>query len=390
MIVRLTEGCEEIISGDLFEKKLMQQRPLLIKTGFDPTAPDLHLGHSVLLNKLKQFQEAGHKVIFLVGDFTAMIGDPSGKNATRPSLSREVILENAKTYQDQVGRLLDVDQALIKFNSEWLGQLNAEGLVRLASSITLARLLEREDFHQRYHAQQPIALHELLYPLLQGYDSVILKADVELGGTDQTFNLLMGRELQKQAGQEPQVVMTLPLLEGLDGTRKMSKSLNNYIGLTESPNSMFGKIMSISDELMWRYFHLLQVLPASRIQHLQKAVSEGMNPRDVKIELAKGLVSRFHDSAAATNAHEAFNARFQQGLIPEDLIAHPFEGDHTVPHLLKALGMTSSTSEAIRLIQQGGVKVNDEKISDPGLILPRNRDYILQIGRRRIEKVRIV
>lgn len=383
----LVAGCDEVISADELKAKLLLGKPLLVKAGFDPTAPDLHLGHTILLNKLKQFQELGHQVIFLVGDFTAMIGDPTGKNVTRQPLSREKIIENAKTYADQVSRVLDMDKTLLRFNSSWMDGMKADGIIRLASSYTVARMLERDDFHKRYYSQQPIAIHEFLYPLLQGYDSVVLKADVELGGTDQKFNLLMGRELQKQEGQAPQVVMTLPLMEGLDGEKKMSKSLNNYIGITESPDTMFGKLMSISDELMWKYLRLLEVVSSAELEKTQEAVREGLNPRDVKIGLAEAIVTRFHHQQAAADAHRAFIERFQKGVIPENLPTTTFNEPVALTHLLKMLGMTKSTSEAGRLIDQGGVRINGEKVSDTSTQLNESGEYIIQIGKRRIEKV---
>lgn len=384
----LLENCEEVIGKDELEKKLLEGRPLLVKAGFDPTAPDLHLGHSVLLNKLKQFQDFGHQVVFLVGDFTAQIGDPTGKNATRPGLDKAAILENAKTYQAQAGCVLDLNKTKVIFNSSWMERMSAETLIRLASSSTVARMLERDDFDKRYKAQQPIAIHEFLYPLMQGYDSVQLKADIELGGTDQKFNLLMGRELQKQFKQSPQVVMTLPLIEGLDGVKKMSKSLDNYIGITDQPEIMFGKLMSISDDLMWKYLSVLQVYDVQTIATYKEAVQAGMNPRDVKLGLSEAIVQRFYDKATAQLAHQAFIERFRQGMIPADLIAHTFHGPQNLSHLLKALGMTKSTSEAIRLIDQGGVKVNGEKVTNQALTL-ENGEYIVQIGKRRIEKVLI-
>ncbi len=385
----LIENCEEVLSKEELEKKLLLGKPLLVKAGFDPTAPDLHLGHTVLLNKLKQFQDLGHQVVFLVGDFTAMIGDPSGKNVTRPPLDHDSLLENAKTYQQQVGRVLDLEKTRVVFNSEWMGGMKADEMIRLAGRYTLARMLERDDFHNRFHAHQPIALHEFLYPLMQGHDSVVLKADVELGGTDQKFNLLMGRELQKQAGYAPQIVMTLPLIEGLDGVKKMSKSLNNYIGITEPAEGMFGKIMSISDELMWKYLAILQVMTPIELKQTELQVEEGFNPRDVKIQLAKTLVTRFYDRVTAESAYIAFIERFQKGVIPDLLIEHLYHEPVAVVWLLKTLGMTKSTSEAMRLIQQGGVKVNGGKVSDVTLILDEQGDYIVQIGKRRIEKVTI-
>lgn len=384
----LMSNYEEVLSQGALEEKLALNRPLIVKAGFDPTAPDLHLGHTILLNKLKQFQDLGHQVVFLVGDFTAMIGDPSGKSATRPPLDRETVLANANTYRDQVGRILDLNKIKIEFNSRWMEKLPVTTLIQLASMYTVARMLERDDFHKRYESHEAIAIHEFLYPLMQGYDSVMLKADIELGGNDQKFNLLMGRTLQKEFNIAQQVVMTLPLIEGLDGVRKMSKSYNNYIGITESAESMFGKIMSISDELMWKYLLYLEVMPKNEIEAKQKAVKEGLNPRDIKVNLAKAIITRFHDKAAAEAAHQAFIARFQKGQIPTDLKAHDFP-PITLPMLLKTLGMTKSTSEAIRAIEQGGVRVNSEKVSDPDLKLSTPGEYIVQIGKRRIEKVRI-
>jgi tyrosyl-tRNA synthetase len=380
---------EEIITREELEKKLLIGKPMVIKAGFDPTAPDLHLGHSVLLNKLKQFQDFGHDVIFLVGDFTAMIGDPTGKNTTRPPLDRDAILENAKTYQQQVAKVLNMEKTKVIFNSAWMDAMKADEIIRLAGTYTVARMLERDDFHKRFHSQQPIALHEFLYPLMQGYDSVMLKADVELGGTDQKFNLLMGRELQKHFGQAPQVVMTLPLIEGLDGVKKMSKSLNNYIGITEEPEIMFGKLMSISDELMWKYLDVLQVMERQDLEKTQQAVKDGLNPRDVKIQLGVAIVTRFYDKQRAEAAHTAFIERFQKGYIPEDLKAHDFDTPMLLTQLLKTLGMTKSTSESIRMIQQGGVKVNGYKVEDTQITLSDDAEYIVQIGKRRIEKVKI-
>lgn len=386
-IQQLVTGCVEVISQDEFQKKMMKNRPLVVKAGFDPTAPDLHLGHSVLLNKLKQFQDAGHRVVFLVGDFTAMIGDPSGKNTTRPPLDRETVLKNAKTYQEQVGKVLDIEKTELAFNATWISPLSSEDMLRLASQVTVAQLLQREDFHQRYQSHQPIALHELFYPILQGYDSVMMKADVELGGTDQTFNLLMGRELQKQAGQAPQIVMTLPLIVGLDGVKKMSKSLNNYIGLTDPAEEMFAKVMSLSDVVMWDYLNILMVKTEREIQQLKQSVEEGLNPRDVKVMLAKTLVTRFHSGEAAEGAHQAFVDRFQQGIIPETLVAHVLTEAVSLTQLMKQLGMTKSTSDAMRLIEQGAVKINQERVGDTQLKLTDPGEYIVQIGKRRIEKV---
>ncbi|CAM3028246.1 tyrosine--tRNA ligase [Legionella pneumophila] len=387
----LMRGCEEILPVPELEKKLQKGIPLKIKAGFDPTAPDLHLGHTVLLNKLRQFQQFGHEVIFLIGDFTAMIGDPTGKNVTRMPLSQETVLENAKTYQHQVYKILDPDKTTVAFNSQWLNKFNAVDLIRLAATHTVARMLERDDFNKRYTTGQPIAIHEFLYPLLQGYDSVALKADVELGGTDQKFNLLMGRELQKHYGFEPQVVMMTPLIEGLDGVKKMSKSLDNYIGINETPEQMFGKIMSVSDELMWRYIDLLSFKTGKEIQQLKQSVLEGKNPRDVKIDFAKEIVARFHDQTQAEFAHNKFIERFQKGNIPEDLeelslvIAEPI----ALAQLLKQIDLTASTSESIRMVKQGAVKVDGDKVSDPSLKLPIGKSYIIQVGKRRIAKLSI-
>ncbi|KGP62518.1 tyrosine--tRNA ligase [Legionella norrlandica] len=386
----LMRGCEEILPIPELEKKLQKGIPLKIKAGFDPTAPDLHLGHTVLLNKLRQFQQFGHEVIFLIGDFTAMIGDPTGKNVTRMPLSEETVLENAKTYQHQVFKILDPDKTTVVFNSQWLNKFTAVDLIRLAATHTVARMLERDDFNKRYITGQPIAIHEFLYPLLQGYDSVALKVDVELGGTDQKFNLLMGRELQKHYGFEPQVIMMTPLIEGLDGVKKMSKSLNNYIGITEPADQMFGKIMSISDELMWRYIDLLSFKTGEQVQQLKKTVTEGANPRDVKIDFAKEIVARFHNQDQAELAHKNFIERFQKGMIPEDLeeISFAISEPIGLAQLLKQLNLTASTSESIRMVKQGAVKINGDKISDPSLKLSLG-NYIIQIGKRRIAKLSI-
>lgn len=387
----LMRGCEEVLPIPELEKKLKKGIPLKIKAGFDPTAPDLHLGHTVLLNKLRQFQQFGHEVIFLIGDFTAMIGDPTGKNVTRMPLSEEAVLENAKTYQHQVFKILDPDKTTVAFNSQWLNKFNAVDLIRLAATHTVARMLERDDFNKRYTSGQPIAIHEFLYPLLQGYDSVILKADVELGGTDQKFNLLMGRELQKHYGFEPQVVMMTPLIEGLDGVKKMSKSLDNYIGINEPAEQMFGKIMSVSDDLMWRYIDLLSFKTGKEIQQLKKSVAEGANPRDVKIDFAKEIVARFHDQAQAELAHNKFIERFQKGNIPDDLeeLSLSLSEPIGLAQLLKQIDLTSSTSESIRMVKQGAVKVNGDKISDPSLKLAVGKNYIIQVGKRRIAKLNI-
>ena len=385
----LVRGCAEVLPQQELEQKLQSGRVLKIKAGFDPTAPDLHLGHTVLINKLRQFQQLGHEVIFLIGDFTAMIGDPTGKNVTRMPLSEETVLENAKTYQNQVFKILDPEKTTVAYNSKWLNKFNAVDLIHLAATHTVARMLERDDFNKRYTTGQPIAIHEFLYPLLVGYDSVVLKADVEIGGADQKFNLLMGRELQKHYGFEPQVVMMTPLIEGLDGVKKMSKSLDNYIGITESAESMFGKIMSVSDDLMWRYIDLLSFKTGSEIQLMRKAVEQGANPRDTKIDFAKEIVARFHDAAQAENAHKEFIERFQKGIIPQDLEQITFSSPEPLglAQLLKQLNMTTSTSESIRLVKQGGVKINGEKVEDPGLVLALDKEYLIQVGKRRIAKI---
>lgn len=388
----LIRGCEEVLPLQELEKKLAKGSVLKIKAGFDPTAPDLHLGHTVLLNKLRQFQVLGHEVIFLIGDFTAMIGDPTGKNVTRLPLSKETVLENAKTYEHQVFKILDPGKTTVVFNSQWLNQFNATDLIRLAATHTVARMLERDDFNKRYTNNQPIAIHEFLYPLLQGYDSVALKADVELGGTDQKFNLLMGRELQKHYGYEPQVVMMTPLIEGLDGVKKMSKSLSNYIGINESPNEMFGKIMSISDELMWRYIDLLSFKTGREIEILKQSVSDGVNPRDIKIDFAKEIVARFHSVDAAESAHIEFIERFQKGAIPDNIEEINLVTDKPpqLAQLLKQIAMTQSTSESIRMIKQAAVKINGEKVSDPSLVLESGSSYIVQVGKRKILKLNLL
>ncbi|MGC1181532.1 tyrosine--tRNA ligase [Legionella sp.] len=387
----LMRGCEEVLPQQELEKKLQKNIPLKIKAGFDPTAPDLHLGHTVLLNKLRQFQQFGHEVIFLIGDFTAIIGDPTGKNVTRLPLSKETVLENARTYQEQVFKILDPQKTRIVFNSQWLGKFSAVDLIRLAATHTVARMLERDDFNNRYASGQPIAIHEFLYPLLQGYDSVELKADVEFGGTDQKFNLLMGRELQKHYGLEPQVIMMTPLIEGLDGVKKMSKSLNNYIGINEPAAEMFGKIMSISDELMWRYINLLSFKTGNELHNLKNSVVQGANPRDIKIDFAKEIVSRFHTQAEAEQAHKKFIERFQKGIIPEDLEEISITSKEPLPlaQLLKQMNLTQSTSESIRMVKQGAVKVDSEKVEDPTLILPAGNTYIVQVGKRRMAKLHL-
>ena len=391
---QLMRGTEEVLTVDALTKKLASGRQLRVKAGFDPTAPDLHLGHVVLLNKLRQFQRLGHRVLFLIGDFTGMIGDPTGKNVTRKPLTREAVSANAETYRDQVFRVLDPESTDVVFNSAWLSELGAEGLIRLAAGHTVARMLERDDFAKRYGAQQPIAIHEFLYPLIQGYDSVALKADVELGGTDQKFNLLVGRQLQEAAGQAPQVVMTLPILEGLDGAQKMSKSLGNYIGIADAPADMFGKLMSVSDDLMWRYFELLSARSVSELQDLRRAVQEGANPRDIKFQLAAEMVTRFHGAAEAERAHRGFLDRFQRGRIPDDLpevVLQPLDSSGmAIPQLLKSAGLVSSTSEAMRMVAQGAVKMDGERISDPKLRCASGEAHVYQIGKRRFARVRLV
>ncbi|WP_296810189.1 tyrosine--tRNA ligase [Thiocapsa sp.] len=389
----IKRGTDEILLEDALRRKLALGRPLRIKAGFDPTAPDLHLGHTVLLNKLRQFQDLGHEILFLIGDFTGMIGDPTGKSATRKPLSREQIQDNAKTYQDQVFRILDPDRTRVVFNSSWLEGLGAAGLVQLAARHTVARMLERDDFAKRYKGGQPIAIHEFLYPLIQGYDSVALQADVELGGTDQKFNLLVGRQLQETYGQDPQVVITVPILEGLDGIQKMSKSLGNYIGITDAPDEMFGKIMSVSDDLMWRYFELLSTRDLAEIQAWRAAVREGANPRDIKFELGLELVTRFHDAERARQALEGFVARFQRGALPEDvpeeIVSAGEDGTLPIANLLKAAGLVSSTSEAIRLIGQGAVRIDGERIEDARLSCAAGGEHVYQVGKRRVARVRV-
>ncbi len=387
----IKRGADELlIEADLIEK-LKTGRPLRVKAGFDPTAPDLHLGHTVLINKLRHFQELGHQVLFLIGDFTGMIGDPSGKNTTRPPLTREKVLENAATYQEQVFKILDPAKTEVCFNSTWMEALGASGMIRLAAQHTVARMLERDDFSKRYAAQQPIAIHEFLYPLCQGYDSVAMKADVELGGTDQRFNLLVGRELQKHYGQAPQCVLTMPLLEGLDGVNKMSKSLGNYIGIYEPPNEIFGKVMSVSDELMWRYYDLLSFKSESEILALRQSISEGRNPRDVKVLLAQELVARFHGQTAAVAALEDFQTRFQRNAIPDDIpeVSLAGEGGISVVAVLKQAGLTASTSEAIRMIDQGGVRLDGDKLTDRGLMLESGAVVVLQVGKRKFARVTV-
>jgi tyrosyl-tRNA synthetase len=392
-MAEIRRGADEILIEKDLEQKLAEGRPLRIKAGFDPTAPDLHLGHTVLINKLRQFQDLGHEAIFLIGDFTGMIGDPTGKNVTRKPLTPDEVAENARTYQEQIFKILDPERTRIEFNSRWFGPMKAAELVQLASRHTVARMLERDDFSKRYAAGQPIAIHEFLYPLVQGYDSVALEADVELGGTDQKFNLLVGRQLQEQFGQKPQVVLTMPLLEGLDGVQKMSKSLGNYIGITELPDDMFGKVMSVSDDLMWRYFELLSLRPASEIVALRERVAAGANPRDAKFELGEELVARFHGHAAARSAREAFVARFQKGAMPEDipdLEVESVDGCIGLAALLKAAGLTPSTSEALRMLKQGAVRIDGERVADRSLELTAGSTHVYQVGKRRFARVTVV
>ncbi len=388
----LRRGTEEILLESELGERLAAGRPLRVKAGFDPTAPDLHLGHTVLINKLRQFQDLGHEVLFLIGDFTGMIGDPTGKSTTRPPLSRDEVIENARTYEQQIFKILEPEKTLVMFNSSWMNEMSAADLIQLAARHTVARMLERDDFSRRYQAGQPIAIHEFLYPLIQGYDSVALRADVELGGTDQKFNLLVGRELQKHYGQAPQVVITVPILEGLDGVQKMSKSLGNYVGIDEPPDEMFGKIMSISDELMWRWFELLSFRPAEEIAGFRRQVAEGANPRDIKFLLAEEIVARFHDAGAARRARENFIARFRKGALPEDMpevnLAAP-EGRLAIGYVLREAGLVKSTSEALRMVRQGAVRVDGERVGDPHLELAAGGPYVVQVGKRRFARVRI-
>jgi tyrosyl-tRNA synthetase len=388
----IARGTDEILIEEELVKKLEKGRPLRIKAGFDPTAPDLHLGHTVLINKLRQFQELGHDIYFLIGDFTGMIGDPTGKNVTRKPLTREQVLENARSYEEQIFKILDKKKTKVVFNSEWMGKMDAADMVQLASSQTVARMLERDDFSKRYKGGQAIAIHEFLYPLIQGYDSVALQSDVELGGTDQKFNLLMGRQLQEQHGQEPQIVITMPILEGLDGVQKMSKSLGNYIGITDAPDEMFGKIMSVSDDLMWRYFELLSFRPMQEIDGLRKRVEQGENPRDIKFLLAEEIIERFHDMAAAKKARENFIARFQKGAMPdempEEMIASSSEG-LPIANVLRDGGLVSSTSEAIRMIKQGAVRIDGNKVTDKSLVCLPGTTHVYQVGKRRFARITI-
>jgi tyrosyl-tRNA synthetase len=386
----IKRGCDELLVEAELVEKLKRGKPLRIKAGFDPTAPDLHLGHTVLINKLRQFQELGHEVMFLIGDFTGMIGDPTGKNVTRKPLSRDDVIENARTYEQQIYKILDPEKTLVMFNSSWMGEMNAADLIQLAAKHTVARMLERDDFSKRYGAGQPIAIHEFLYPLIQGYDSVAMEADVELGGTDQKFNLLVGRELQKHFGQAPQVVLTMPILEGLDGVQKMSKSLNNYIGIAEPANEMFGKLMSVSDTLMWRYIELLSFAPMSQIRQWKDEVAAGRNPRDIKVMFAQEIITRFHDATAAAGALADFEARFRQGAIPDDIAEFNIACDAAgiaLVQVLKQAGLVPSTSEAIRQIAGGGVRLDGEKVSDKALLLQQGATVVVQVGKRKFARV---
>jgi tyrosyl-tRNA synthetase len=386
----IRRGCDELLLEEELAHKLMAGRPLRVKAGFDPTAPDLHLGHTVLLNKMRHLQDLGHRALFLIGDFTGMIGDPSGKNTTRPALTRDQVIENARSYADQVFKILKPEQTEVVFNSTWMDKVDAAGLIRLAATHTVARMLERDDFGKRYQANKPIALHEFLYPLIQGYDSVALHADIELGGTDQKFNLLMGRELQKHFGQPVQCVLTMPLLEGLDGVNKMSKSAGNYVGIAERPAEIFGKLMSISDELMWRYVDLLSFEPLGVVRQWRQEVEQGRNPRDIKVLFAQEIVTRFHSREDAEFALADFEARFRRGAIPDNISEkslHAGQDGLPIAQLLKQAGLTASTTEALRMIEQGGVKLNGEKIGDKGIRLSRGETAVLQVGKRKFARV---
>ena len=391
-LAELTRGTDEVLPEDGLEAKLKEGRPLIVKAGFDPTAPDLHIGHTVLINKMRQFQQLGHEVVFLIGDFTGMIGDPSGKNATRPALTSEEISANAATYEKQIFKILDEGKTRVEFNSRWMGEMDAAGLIKLAARHTVARMLERDDFNKRYKGGQPISIHEFLYPLVQGYDSVALKADVELGGTDQKFNLLVGRQLQQEYGQKPQIVMTTPLLEGLDGVQKMSKSLGNYIGITDPAGEMFGKIMSISDDLMWRYFEVLSFRTLDDINSLKKSVSDGMDPRDAKFELGREIVARFHSEADADAAQQEFVSRFQQGAMPDEIPDVSMDGQDGrlgIAHLLKNAGLVSSTSDAFRMIKQGAVKIDGQRVDDRSLEMDAGTTHVYQVGKRKFARVTV-
>lgn len=392
-LVELLRGVEEVLPADLLESKLKEGRPLRIKAGFDPTAPDLHLGHTVLINKLRAFQELGHQVMFLIGDFTGRIGDPTGKNVTRKPLTEEDVQRNAETYKEQVFKILDPEKTQVVFNSQWMAAMSAADMIGLAAKSTVARMLERDDFSKRYKGGQPIAIHEFLYPLVQGYDSVAMKADVELGGTDQKFNLLMGRQLQEQEGQPPQAIMTMPILEGLDGVQKMSKSLNNYIGIADAPDDMFGKIMSISDDLMWRYFELLSFKPLDEIAALKERVADGANPRDIKFLLGEELVDRFHGGGSGAAAVQAFVQRFQKNQLPDDIpeVNVELEGEAApLSYILSAAGLVASSSEAMRMVKQGAVKIGGDKVSDARQSILIGFEAVVQVGKRRIAKITVV
>ncbi len=388
-LLEIKRGVLDIYSESDLVEKLKENRPLIVKLGADPTAPDIHLGHTVILNKLRQFQNLGHKVFFLIGDFTGMVGDPSGKNATRPPLSREDVQRNAQTYKEQIFKILDSQKTQVVFNSSWLGELGTEGMIRLASNYTVARMLERDDFKKRFANNQSIAIHEFMYPLLQGYDSVALKADIELGGSDQTFNLLVGRELQKANGQKPQVAITLPLLEGLDGVKKMSKSLGNYIGVDEKPDEMFGKVMSISDNLMWRWYDLLSFRSLDEIADFKTEVEAGKNPRDIKVLLAKEIVARFHSEDEANQAENNFINRFKKGALPDDIAEFEIKGEMPIANLLKEVNLVPTTSEAMRSIKQGGVRIDGEKVEDPKMIISVGTSGVFQVGKRKFAKVTV-
>jgi tyrosyl-tRNA synthetase len=391
-LAELKRGTQELLIERELAAKLRRGKPLRIKAGFDPTAPDLHLGHTVLLNKMRQFQQFGHEVIFLIGDFTGLIGDPTGRNVTRPPLTPDDVQANARTYQQQVFKILDAEKTRVDFNSRWFGEMKASQLIEIAAKHTVARMLERDDFAKRYKGGQPIAIHEFLYPLVQGYDSVAMKADVELGGTDQKFNLLVGRQLQEAYGQEPQVVLTMPLLEGLDGVNKMSKSLGNYIAITDPPDEMFGKLMRISDDLMWRYFELLSFRPLGDIAQLRKSIEDGRNPRDVKFELAKELVGRFHGADAAERANAEFLARFSEKALPTDLVLQTLHVDPAgtrLANLLKEAGLVASTSEGNRKIEEGAVRIDGTKVSDRGLIIAVGAEHVVQVGSRRFARIKL-
>ncbi len=388
----IRRGADDVIQEDELCRKIQRGQPLRVKAGFDPTAPDLHLGHTVLINKMRHFQDLGHHVMFLIGDFTGLIGDPAGRDVTRKPLSSEQLADNAKTYKQQIYKILERDKTEICFNSKWGNALGAGGMIRLAAKYTVARMLERDDFKKRYASNKPISIHEFLYPLMQGYDSVAMHADVELGGTDQKFNLLVGRELQKEHGQEPQVILTMPILEGLDGVKKMSKSLDNYVGIDEPADEMFGKLMSISDELMWRYFELLSFRPWKEVEQLQKEVAQGANPKDMKTRLALEIVERFHSKQAAEDANEEFTARFQQGALPSRIDEKQVlaRGDAIpIANVLKESGLVASTSEGMRMLKQGAVRIDSEKVDDPALAISAGKTHVFQVGKRRFARVTV-